>query len=167
MSWGTTSREPTPPAVTAFADLTGWAEAIDRLHTLVEARGDQLRRQAESYAARYQGRRAAMVFDVVLSRRRTYTAQVLPLVDRFTDTPAAASLADLADVGVPPGLGLMTGQAETIQTVAPGMVRYCERYGVKPMFEKGGRDVTERHLRARDVVPQLVAAGRDVVASGT
>lgn len=117
------------PDVNAFADLPGWGEAIDRLRVLVAEHGDQARQRAQSYASRYQDRRAAMVFDVVASRRRRYTAQVLPMVDRFAETPAAASLADLAHLGVPPGFGLMSGEADTMQAIARGLVRFCERHG--------------------------------------
>jgi len=71
-----------------------------------------------------------MVFDVVASRQRRYTARVRPMVERFSTTEAAASLQALAAAGPEGTEGLRTGEAETMQQVAAGLARYGERHGL-------------------------------------
>jgi hypothetical protein len=78
------------------------------------------------YSAVYSGHRAAMVFDVVASRRRVYLSRVRRLVADFEQRPAAASLAALASNGPGPGLSLMSTEAITVKQVAAGLHRYCE-----------------------------------------
>jgi hypothetical protein len=71
-----------------------------------------------------------MVFDVVASRQRRYTRRVLPMVERFQDSPASHSLEDLARQGPGEGHGLRSGEPETMQHVAQGLLRYCQRHGL-------------------------------------
>ena len=104
--------------------LPQWEHAMTRLGILMERHGDEARGQAAGYVARYQGRRAAMVFDVVASRQRRYEARVLRMVATFARTPAAASLRALAHEGPGLGHGLRTGEGATMQAVATGLVRF-------------------------------------------
>jgi hypothetical protein len=113
----------------AFRDLPGWTDATENLRRLTEQRGAWAEERGAAYAAVYQGRRAAMVFDVVVSRQRRYIPVVLPLVERFSATPAAASLEAFAHLGPQDGFGLMSGEARTMQDVSRGLLRFCERYG--------------------------------------
>jgi hypothetical protein len=70
-----------------------------------------------------------LVFDVVASRQRQYVPRVVPMVERFSATPAAASLGDLARLGVPDGFGLRAGEAVTMQNAARGLLAFCDRHG--------------------------------------
>lgn len=70
-----------------------WDGFTRALHARAADRLPAARAAAEQYGSVYQGRRAAMVFDVIASRQRRYTSRVLPLVRRFEGTPEAASLA--------------------------------------------------------------------------
>lgn len=105
--------------------LPQWADAMTLLRGLLDRHGAEACEQAHGYGARYQGRRAAMVFDVVASRQRRYEARVLPMVDAFGRTPAAASLRSLADQGPGRGHGLRTSEGATMQAVAAGLVRFA------------------------------------------
>lgn len=90
-------------AMEDLSALPQWTDAITRLGVLMDRHGAEAREQAAGYVARYQGRRASMVIDVVASRQRRYEAQVLPMVDAFAQTPAAVSLRALAHEGPGPG----------------------------------------------------------------
>ena len=112
----------------------GWDTAMENLRAAWEVGGPNAIAQAEQFAARYAGRRAAMVFDCVISRQRGYR-RVEKLVEHFETTENAASLAELARLG--PGEGspehhypFMPGEAATIQAVAAGLVRYGEERGL-------------------------------------
>lgn len=108
----------------------GWSTAIERLRALHAARGAQAKERAAQCGRVYLGRRAAMVFDVVASRQRRYEQRVVPLVERFAQLPAAGSLKALASHGPGPGFGLRSGEADTMQGVAAGLVRFAERHGL-------------------------------------
>ncbi len=101
----------------------GWPEALKRLAELNDTYGSQAVADATRYADHYRGRRAAMVFDVVASRQRTYKNRVLPWVERFEATPPARSLAALASIG-PPLEGLRRGEADTMRDVASGLLQF-------------------------------------------
>jgi hypothetical protein len=88
-------------------------------------RREQVERQVDQYTNIYAGKRAAMVYDVVASRRRRYLRRVQPLVQVFSTRPAAASLAALAEHGLGAGLSLMAAEMRTVQRVADGLRRYC------------------------------------------
>jgi hypothetical protein len=102
----------------------GWAEVMRRLGALHQQRGAEAVISAASYAARYKGRRAAMVFDAVASRRRQYERVVLPWVDRVNTEPGAASLAALSNLGPSPSFHLWRGEAETMREVAADLLRF-------------------------------------------
>jgi hypothetical protein len=116
--------------MTALQELPWWAEGIDNLRRLNASHGDEARQRANDYAVTYQGQRAAMVFDVVASRQRRYTLRVLPMIERFKETPAASSLRSLAEQGPGNDHGLRQGEPETMQQVAQGLLRYCDRHGL-------------------------------------
>ena len=79
-------------AMENLSALPQWTGAMARLDRLVDRHGAEASREAAGYAARYQGQRASMVFDVVASRQRRYEARVLPMADAFAQTPTAVSL---------------------------------------------------------------------------
>jgi hypothetical protein len=106
-----------------------WAAAMTRLHALNNEHGEQALERVAGYATRYQGRRAAMVFDVVASRQRPYETRVRSMVDVFSQTQAAASLAALGRDG-PVGPGLRNGEAETMHAVASGLVAYGDDHRI-------------------------------------
>jgi len=84
-----------------------WIAAVDALAAQYAERREQVERQVDHYANIYSGQRAAMVYDVVASRRRRHLERVQPLVQVFSTRPAAASLSALAEHGPGPGLSLM------------------------------------------------------------
>jgi hypothetical protein len=102
----------------------GWKEAIERLTDLYRRHGDQAAVEASHYSTVYRGRRAAMVFDVVASRQRRYIQRVRPWVEAFQQTPAAASLSSLAEFGPALTFSLRDGEADTMRTVASGLLRF-------------------------------------------
>lgn len=104
-----------------------WSGAVERLSSLYESKGAEASQHAAAIADRYRGRRAAMVFDVVASRQRRYHAVVRSKIEQFKNTPAAASLAALAELGVT-GLGLRTSEPDTMRNVAAGLLRYGEHH---------------------------------------
>jgi hypothetical protein len=112
-----------------------WPAAVDNLRALWEKGGSDARKAAAAYGSVYRDRRAAMVFDCVMSRQRNYTKVVLPLVAEFERTPAAGSLRTLASDG--PGTAgpsrsfpFRRGEAETVRLVAEGLVRCCDEQGL-------------------------------------
>jgi len=129
----TSLRKATDPChhsqVSTVADLPWWPDAMSQLRHHWEDHGGQAEADALEYAGRYQGRRAAMVFDVVASRQRKYTQVVQPKAERFAGTPQAESLETLAAQGPGDDYGLRTGEAETMRQVAAGLHAYCDKYG--------------------------------------
>jgi hypothetical protein len=113
-------------------------DGIATIRRLNETAGQQARADAEAYAAVYEGQRAPMVFDVVASRQRRYTNRVVPLVARFSETPASASLEALAADGPGDGWGLKSTETETIRLVAAGLLRFAGDH------DCDGDDVTVR-----------------------
>lgn len=67
-----------------------------QLRDLDKERGATAASQAAGYCDVYAAERAAMVFDVVASRRRDYERRVLPSVTEFRARWAALSLAEFA-----------------------------------------------------------------------
>lgn len=111
-------------------DLPWWEAATSNLRHLAEEHAAEASRRADLHRAAYQGRRAAMVFDVVASRQRRYVPRVLPMVERFEATASAASLHALAESGPGDGHGLRKGEADTMRQVAAGLVRHNEVHGL-------------------------------------
>lgn len=108
----------------------GWSTAVESLRAVHATHGAEAKKRAAQYGRVYVGRRAAMVFDVVASRQRRYEQRVVPLVERFALLPAAESLNALAAHGPGPGFGLRSGEPETMQHVAAGLVLFAERQGL-------------------------------------
>jgi hypothetical protein len=108
----------------------GWTEAMERLRELRDERGTVAAEEARGYANRYEGRRGAMVFDVVASRQRRYTTRVVSMVERFSNDRSDLSLRALATEGPGVGWGLRSGEGETMQNVASGLGRYCDDHGL-------------------------------------
>jgi hypothetical protein len=101
----------------------GWDVAIANLRVLIEEHEGQLE-SLVGYVARYEGARAAMVFDVVSSPRHRYE-QVRPRVAQFMGGFPALTLQQMADgEGPSNGLGLSTERWETVKKVAKGFGRY-------------------------------------------
>jgi hypothetical protein len=110
--------------------LSWWGDGMTNLRHLYEQNGEEACARAAAYGQVYGGRRAVMVFDVVASRQRRYTQRVEPMVKKFAATPAAKSLASLAEHGPGDGYGLRAGEAETMQQVAAGLTRYLTEHGL-------------------------------------
>ena len=108
-------------------ELPWWPEGTRNLHERYQAQGDAAKQRASGYVERYAHRRAAMVFDVVLSRRRRYT-RVEQLTGEFERTRQGASLEVLAAEGPPDGYPLRGGEADTMRAVAGGLLRYCREH---------------------------------------
>jgi hypothetical protein len=128
-----------------------WAEAMNVLAQRLGDSGPELTEKAGGYGRVYQGRRAAMVVDVVTSRQRRYHQRVLPMVAEFetsADTPALAMLADCS-YGFP---GLRQKEPACIRATASGLVRFGEDTG-------GGTD-DEIVQRWANATQDLVIASR-------
>jgi hypothetical protein len=111
-------------------DFPGWHEATDNLRERYRIDGEAARSRADAYAECYRGRRAAMVFDVVLSRQRQYT-RVEELTEQFAKTRPGTSLKALARHGPGDGYPLRGGEAATMQAVAAGLLRFCRTHGLE------------------------------------
>jgi hypothetical protein len=109
---------------TVLESRDGWDLALTNLEKLIATKGPEAHVEAEKYASRYQGRRAAMVFDIVASRQRRYQSRVLPMVAKFETSEAAASLSVLAACKSSPVTGLQKGEWETIRNVAGGLLEF-------------------------------------------
>ena len=105
-----------------------WEPAIDRVCALHDARGTRALNEAQRHAERYAHRRAAMVFDTVASRQRRPSRRMLPVLERFAQSPAAASLKALAAHGPGDGWGLRSGEPEIMRGVAHGLMLYATHH---------------------------------------
>jgi hypothetical protein len=105
-----------------------WEDAMDALKAAQATRGPVAETRARKYGDSYRERRAAMVFDVVASRQRGYLTRVLPMVERFERRNL--TLIDLAELGPGDDHGLRSGEADTMQCVAAGLVRYSSEHGL-------------------------------------
>src|SRR5699024_11762210 len=85
----------TTDLLTLLRKREGWSEAVAKLRDLAESSGDDARRAADAYARVYEGRRGAMVFDVVASRQRNYPKRVIPMVARWEDVVPEPTLSAL------------------------------------------------------------------------
>jgi hypothetical protein len=79
--------------------------------------------KAEEIKSVYRGQRGLMVVDVVSSRRRNYEHRVKAMLNVYRESTEDLSLAYLA-THEPPNLGLMHGEAETMQEVAKALLQY-------------------------------------------
>lgn len=120
----------TTDLLTLLRKREGWSEAVARLRNLAESNGDDARRAADAYARVYEGRRGAMVFDVVASRRRNYAKRVIPMVARWEDVVSEPTLR--AMVSTPPDagdFGLKTAEPSTMRSVAQNLLAFAEETG--------------------------------------
>ena len=115
---------------TVLESRDGWDLALKKLQDLIALKGVEARAEAENYASRYQGRRAAMVFDIVASRQRRYQSRVLPMVAKFEASDSATDLKTLAASQSSPVTGLQKGEWETIRNVANGLVEFGAKAGI-------------------------------------
>lgn len=107
------------PALVVLRKRPEWSRAVESLRSLYEEHGHAARDSAAEYVKKYQGRRGAMVFDVIASRQRRYIGRVLPMVKKWESDTEEPSLAWLASH--PPEAaryGLRSGEAETMTTIA-------------------------------------------------
>jgi hypothetical protein len=107
-----------------------WRAGLGVVRKLRDEHGEHASVEAMTYAKTYEGRRAAMVFDVVASRQRRYMARVVPMVAEFERTPQARSLERLADDGHVAVGGLRDGEAQTMMHVAAGLIRFGADHGI-------------------------------------
>ena|SRR5436190_4114179 len=104
----------------------GWTEATARLHAAWTSGHQAAQEQASEYGRRYEGRRGAMIVDVVASRRRQYETRVQRIVKLWQDFTVDWSMDFLANNRPDDRtLGLRTGEADTMAAVAQGLRRYA------------------------------------------
>lgn len=94
------------------------------MHERWTADHEQLSCWADEYGTQYADRRGSMVVDVIASRQRRYRTVVLdrivPLYEEKVGDPSLAALAETAPTFLP----LRRGEAETMQQVAKGLMRF-------------------------------------------
>lgn len=116
--------------LTPLQQRDGWAEAVENLKDLAASAGESAQAAAADYANVYQGRRGAMVVDVVTSRRRKYDTRVLPLVARWESQASDSSLRSLAaEPLAAQDYGLTSTEPATIQTVAANLSKFATDQG--------------------------------------
>ncbi|GAB2776278.1 hypothetical protein GCM10027039_41910 [Terrabacter koreensis] len=157
-----------PPATAGLLAVIrkrpGWAEAVERLQGLAADRGDGPHRAAEAYGAVYEGRRGAMVFDVILSRQRRYPSVVVPRVEKWA-TGGEPSLARLAQNGVEASdFGLQRSEPATLQAVATNLLAYCRTEGLSE--DEGCRAWADR-VQGLEHAPKLDPVVGGVSGIGT
>lgn len=109
----------------------GWTEAVAMLNDLAQQKGEGARGAAKVYANVYEGRRGAMVFDVVASRQRKYKTKVLPLVSRWEAAVSAPTLRAMASSPLEAkDYGLTSGEPTTMRTVAANLLELAEDGGM-------------------------------------
>lgn len=117
--------------LTVLRKREGWAEAVVKLKELAEQKGDDARDAARAYANVYEGRRGAMVFDVVASRQRKYMTRVRPLVTKWEGAVAAPTLREMASTPLKAEhYGLTSREPTTMRTVATNLLELAEDEGL-------------------------------------
>ena len=111
--------------------MPGWSQGMGALMALDVEHGGTARERASNFSQVYQGRRAAMVFDVVASRQRKYDSRVRTMVATFEQSRSAHNLHSLANNGPGEGHGLRSGEGETMQAAAAGLLHYCQQAGME------------------------------------
>src|SRR4051794_37304170 len=103
-----------------------WHDAVEKLATLRDEHGEQARTRLAELHDRYVNRRPAMIVDAVMSVQQDYEKVVLPLVERFEQTPAAGSFEALAKFeGVDKTMfNNSPGRTQTIGAVASSLLRF-------------------------------------------
>lgn len=121
----------TPEMLTLLRKREGWEGAVAKLKSLAEQKGDDARGAAKVYANVYEGRRGAMVFDVVASRQRKYTTRVLPLVSKWEAAVSAPTLSAMASTPlIAKDYGLTSGEPTTMRTVAANLLELADDAGL-------------------------------------
>jgi hypothetical protein len=100
-----------------------WGSAVEQLRSHSHDHITDARKSVDLFVRRYDGRRASMVVDVVISRQRRYTARVVPMVKEYETRNGHQSLAQLAESGSALA-GLRKGEDMTIRGVARGLVEF-------------------------------------------
>jgi hypothetical protein len=108
----------------------GWQAAVEALRRRYERFGSRAEEAASTYAQRYRGRRAAMVFDVVHSANRNYETTVVNRVERFSTTSAARSMLSLSQSGPEDRTGFRRFEADAMMQVAARLAAHCARLEV-------------------------------------
>ncbi len=119
------------PLLAMMREASGWDESVARLREIWETRGNEAVTTAASFARRYEGRRASMVFDVVASRQRKYEQRVLPLVQLFEATYGTVSLRQFSEGGPYRGLSLRAPEWDTALGVARALADFCDAHNVE------------------------------------
>lgn len=111
--------------------LEGWDGAVDALRERFSAVGEEARAAARGIGEAFAGRRAAMIFHVVVtSGLRTTSPFVESARAAFESSPSAASLEVLAGRGVPESYGVKRSKLEVIRAVAARLHQYAEGRGL-------------------------------------
>lgn len=116
-----------------FSSLPWWSAAMENLNALIDLHGHAAAARARDFAEVYQGRRGAMVVDVIASRQRKYEQRVLGMVAAY-ETSHPSSLAHLAREGWKDIPGLRQGEAETMRSVAQGLLGYSQEHSFDEDF---------------------------------
>ena len=123
-------RVPDERVLEALRGRAGWQDAVEELRELWRRIGDVAQQRAVQYGMVYEGRRGAMVVDVIASRQRKYRSRVLPLVARWEEHVEESTLRGLAAWSDTGALGLRSGEAETMSTTACGLLRFANEHGL-------------------------------------
>jgi len=128
---------------------------MENLNSLIALHGDIASARARAFAKVYQGRRGAMVIDVIASRQRKYEQRVLGMVAAY-ETNHPSSLTHLAHEGWKDVPGLRQGEAETMRSVAQGLLRYSQEH----LFDedagvKAWADGSESFVHAPKIEPYV------------
>lgn len=113
-----------------FRELPGWQAAVRALQDLHDRTGEKAALEADRFARRFDGQRAAMVFDVVFSANRSYNSIVVSRVGQFQQTEAAASLRGLAELGVADTNGFRRYEADAMRSIAESLADYGDLHGL-------------------------------------
>lgn len=109
----------------------GWEDGVANLKVLAERKGEDARRAAEHYANVYEGRRGAMVFDVVVSRQRNYMKRVRSLVSKWEGAAPEPTLVGMVSTRLEASeYGLKASEPSTMQAVATNLLSFARETGV-------------------------------------
>lgn len=121
-------------ALTLLRQRYDWELAREHFEKLATAHRDKVDSRVEAFASLYAGEPAAVVVDVVLSKRRRYEKIVVPRAREWLAVHPGMTLTELgqAGPGAIPGLQKhkRAAEAATIQLAAAGLARYCSDTGL-------------------------------------
>jgi hypothetical protein len=108
-----------------------WEPAVARLRDLNQSGGAQAEAAAAAYVGIYEGRRGAMIVDVVASRQRSYKKRVEPMVAAWVAAHAEPTITALAENRLDAAqYGLSEAEVETIASVAQRFREFAEAEGL-------------------------------------